>query len=266
LTGPTGSTGATGSQGIQGITGATGSTGSVGATGSAGTAGATGATGPTGFLGNGNAAGNTTYWNGTSWVLNSSNIYNNGGNVGIGTTSPSYKLDVNGTGRVTGQLTVGAYTLPNTDSTSGYVLTTNGAGQVTWENPNTVASAAVTSNNNDPTTLGMCSFAAYTELGETSITLNAGDIVLTDATFSAAVTNTMNGMAIRVTRSQTAGPATVGTVVSYGATFKGNNIISIGANNRETGLAAGTWYYKFWVTANYNVGTENYGLVVTKHH
>ena len=37
----------------------------------------------------GSAAGNTPYWNGTSWVTNSSNIYNNGSNVGIGTSSPA---------------------------------------------------------------------------------------------------------------------------------------------------------------------------------
>ena len=36
----------------------------------------------------GAAAGNTPYWNGTSWVVNSSNIFNNGANVGIGSTSP----------------------------------------------------------------------------------------------------------------------------------------------------------------------------------
>jgi uncharacterized protein (TIGR02145 family) len=45
-------------------------------------------------LGNGAAAGNTPYWNGTNWVLNSSNIFNNGGNVGIGTTAPASGLDI----------------------------------------------------------------------------------------------------------------------------------------------------------------------------
>ncbi len=47
-------------------------------------------------LASGSVAGNTTYWNGTDWVLNSSNIYNNGANVGIGTVSPLQKLHVDG--------------------------------------------------------------------------------------------------------------------------------------------------------------------------
>ncbi len=54
------------------------------------------ATIPTGGLGAGSAAGNTPYWNGTSWVTNSNNIFNNGGNVGIGITSPTTKLHVSG--------------------------------------------------------------------------------------------------------------------------------------------------------------------------
>jgi hypothetical protein len=45
-------------------------------------------------VGAGSATGNTTYWDGTQWVLNSSNIYNAGANIGIGTTSPTYKLSV----------------------------------------------------------------------------------------------------------------------------------------------------------------------------
>jgi len=50
--------------------------------------------GSNGGLADGTAAGNTPYWNGTSWVTNSSNIFNNGGNVGINTTTPSRLLEV----------------------------------------------------------------------------------------------------------------------------------------------------------------------------
>jgi hypothetical protein len=55
-----------------------------------------GPSGTNGILSAGSATGNTPYWNGTSWVLSSSNIYNNGTNVGIGTTSPTVKLEVAG--------------------------------------------------------------------------------------------------------------------------------------------------------------------------
>lgn len=108
LAGVTGADGATGLTGLQGITGAAGATGLMGvagptglggAIGATGLQGSTGVTGPSGSgsgLGSGTAAGNTTYWNGAQWVLNSSNIYNNGGNVGIGTATPAYQLDVAG--------------------------------------------------------------------------------------------------------------------------------------------------------------------------
>jgi len=112
--GATGATGPTGPQGIAGATGVTGNDGSTGpqgtigatgvtgATGIAGATGATGVTGATGFLSSGTAAGNTSYWNGTQWVLNSSNLFNNGANIGIGTTSPDRALDVNGGGKFEG--------------------------------------------------------------------------------------------------------------------------------------------------------------------
>jgi len=88
-TGAQGITGPTGAAGINGTNGATGITGPTGATGAQGPTGAAGSTGPTGLLGAGSATGNTTYWDGTQWVLNSNSIYNTGTNVGIGTTSTS---------------------------------------------------------------------------------------------------------------------------------------------------------------------------------
>ena len=100
--GPTGAAGPSGIAGLQGVTGAIGATGIQGSTGEAGPTGAnglqgpTGAVGATGFIGSGSAAGNTPYWNGTQWVLNSSNIFNDGASIGIGTTNPGSALDVNG--------------------------------------------------------------------------------------------------------------------------------------------------------------------------
>jgi|GEM_PF-4468184 len=78
--------------GPQGPTGAKGDTGEKGATGETG---ANGATGITGFLQNGTATGQTPRWNGSNWIIDA-NIYNNGGNVGIGAGVPGHKLDVAG--------------------------------------------------------------------------------------------------------------------------------------------------------------------------
>jgi len=69
---------------VQGI----GQAGATGTTGATGVTGATGADGASGLLVPGTSAGNTPYWDGTNWVVNSSNIFNNGGSIGIGTSSP----------------------------------------------------------------------------------------------------------------------------------------------------------------------------------
>lgn len=50
----------------------------------------------TAFLPNGTSIGNTPYWDGSSWIINSDNIYNAGEMVGIGTNTPVQKLHVNG--------------------------------------------------------------------------------------------------------------------------------------------------------------------------
>ncbi|MFN4233396.1 MAG: hypothetical protein ACK4IK_01175 [Bacteroidia bacterium] len=87
--GPVGPTGANGATGAQGPVGPTGAPGATGAQGPVGPTGAQGATGATGLLANGAAAGNTPYWNGTAWVVNGTNFYNNGSNIGISNTNPT---------------------------------------------------------------------------------------------------------------------------------------------------------------------------------
>ena len=94
LTGPAGATGPAGSTGATGPQGPIGLTGPAGATGPAGSTGATGPQGPAGLLSNGTTAGNTPYWNGSQWVVNNSNIHNNGTGVGIGTTVPNASAKV----------------------------------------------------------------------------------------------------------------------------------------------------------------------------
>jgi len=74
--------------------GTPGPQGPAGPTGATGPAGPIGATGPSGLLTAGAATGNTPYWNGTSWITNSSNLFNNGSAIGIGTTIPSGKFSV----------------------------------------------------------------------------------------------------------------------------------------------------------------------------
>jgi len=99
--GQAGADGATGPQGQAGADGATGPQGQAGADGATGPQGQAGATGPTGpgmsIIG---TLGQTIRNDGTNWLANDM-LYNNGSNIGIGTTSPnsSAYLDVSGTSK-----------------------------------------------------------------------------------------------------------------------------------------------------------------------
>ena len=59
----------------------------------------------TGLSISGSLLGSTLYYNGTTWIP-STNIYNAGSNVGIGTATPSAKLTVSGSTLITGDITV----------------------------------------------------------------------------------------------------------------------------------------------------------------
>lgn len=83
--------GATGATGAQGPRGYQGPAGPAGATGLKGDTGATGAQGPAGPAG---ADGDA------HWGLNGANTFYNEGKVGIGTTTPSEKLSISGSGNI----------------------------------------------------------------------------------------------------------------------------------------------------------------------
>ena len=78
----------------------------------------------------------STTGNGTTGMTTRMAIDHNG-NIGIGTTVPTHRLEVEGDGKFTQPLTIGAYTLPNTDGSNGQVLQTDGSGNVNWASVNT---------------------------------------------------------------------------------------------------------------------------------
>lgn len=129
--GPQGPVGATGLQGPAGATGPQGLVGATGATGPQGPAGATGPQGPSGILASGSAVGNTPYWDGNQWVLNSSNVFNNGTSVGIGTVSPnaSAALEVNSTTK--------GFLLPTMTQTQRNAISTPATGLLIYQSDNT---------------------------------------------------------------------------------------------------------------------------------
>jgi len=95
--GPIGLTGPEGPQGEQGpigLTGPEGPQGEQGPIGLTGPEGPQGEQGQEGLLTSGADAGNTPYWDGSQWVVNNSNIHNDGAGVGIGTTTPNASAKV----------------------------------------------------------------------------------------------------------------------------------------------------------------------------
>ncbi len=153
----------------------------------------------------------------------------NNGNVGIGTTSPSNLLHVNGTTRTNGLV------IP-TGASSGYVLTSNASGTATWQAP------ALVSHNHIGQTWS-----------STSSTLGLGidfDVSTTSSAygFSAEVTNSSTGVTYggKFSAGGTGQFAKYG-IDSYASSPAGNIWEAVGvrgiANNDGSGYANGGRFY-----------------------
>lgn len=77
--------------------------------------------------------GQTLRHNGSAWI-GSSNIFNNGTNVGIGTTNPGAKLDVNGTAQAYRLKFRNSNDIPQFDNTSR-ILVVGNDGDIGYRNP-----------------------------------------------------------------------------------------------------------------------------------
>jgi hypothetical protein len=97
-----------------------------------------------------------------------------GGNVGIGTTTPGYLLDVFGSAKVLSLNVNGAYNLATTAGTSGYVLTSDGIGGTSWieasggDSPWTVLGNDIYKNNSGNIGIGTTTPAELFSVGSAS--------------------------------------------------------------------------------------------------
>lgn len=148
-TGPAGPAGATGAagpagpEGPAGATGAAGATGPAGATGAAGTTGSTGAAGPAGPAGSANISGTANYLVKFTAATTGANsrVYDDGTNIGIGTTAPSDFLHLNNTAAALTGINMTNSTTGSTSADGFYVgmNTVGGEGLITVaENQNLI--------------------------------------------------------------------------------------------------------------------------------
>jgi hypothetical protein len=111
--------------------------------GATGATGATGPQGPSAILPSGTTAGNTSYWDGSSWVVNSSNLYNNGADIGIGTSLPTAKLDVEGDVKLGTNGSILTDIIKSTETTVALAIAANTTSSQTYAIPNTVTGSSV---------------------------------------------------------------------------------------------------------------------------
>ena len=233
-------------------------------------------------------SGTTNYlpkWS-DSDTLTDSIVYDNGTNVGIGTTSPSYKLDVNGTFSANSINVNDEYTFPTTDGSPNQILQTDGNGNLSWIDSSGSGAGAALSIKSTGTQIGdsdieVLDFSNDFEITETpdkeiNISLKNnyinGSFDLTTTTSSFTVTDGytvgtlnvyQNGIKLYSGEDFTATNGTSFTLTNAAVSgdvveYWGINYASLTPGNTSFGSITATGSQTLFSTSGYTVG----GLVV----
>lgn len=110
------------------------------------------------------------------WTVSGTDMYSTvSGNVGIGTTTPSEKLDVVGTATIDTINVNSQYTLPSLDGATGDMLVTDGAGNVSWKG------SGVSVSQNDVSSYSFIPTNVWTQFANLSYTFtlaNDADVLI----------------------------------------------------------------------------------------
>ncbi len=211
-----------------------------GSAGTQGIQGIAGSAGASGLLSSGNAAGNTPYWDGSQWVVNNSNVFNNGAEVGIGTVNPntSAKVDIEST-------------------TQGFLLP-----RMTTTQRNAIASPALGLQIFNSTTncLNFYTGTSWFETcGSPSSTSILANLNCGGATITSTLTNGTAASGVSVSVPYTGGNAGVYSAQSVSSTGVVNVTASLAAGTLANG--AGSLTYTITGTPTTS-GTASFSIVV----
>jgi hypothetical protein len=182
-------------------------------------------------------------------------IYLKGTNVGIGTSTPSVKLDVSGTTSTTNlKITNGA--------TNGYVLQSDASGNATWINPTSLTVGSATSQW---TTSGSNIYknnTANVGIGTTSPTellhVSEGNAI-NSGTFGSSSTLTVNGAGTRSFFYPRKGAFRAGTVtgVQFDNANIGNYSFAVGYNAQASGIISNSLGFNNIASGSYSTAIGN---------